>query len=202
MALACGIVGSVQVRNEAVEPPLEPTAVRSRELDVHEARSLGFVARGDELVGRVAEHQRRERPTAELLGHRLVALQDEETRDTSVVALGERAHLAGADHPNEPGLFQNLHVVPDSSLRRLERGGELRRRGRTLAQEAHDARARDFGERSQLPGVLDDEDVVELVVRRTGDNGRTYGKSRPLARRTGPRGPVILECRYGIEGVP
>ena len=68
--------------------------VLRREPDVDERRRVLLVARGDELVGGLAQHHRREDAAAELVGHRLVALEHEEARDAAVVLLGEGAHLA------------------------------------------------------------------------------------------------------------
>jgi hypothetical protein len=55
-------------------------------------------------------------------------------------------------------------VVSDRAFGDAHRLGELRRRGRALAQEHHDARTRDTAERAQLLRVADDEDVVGFVV--------------------------------------
>ena len=107
-------------------------------------------------------------PPRELLGHRLVALEDEEPRDAAVVLLGQRANLSSADDADEPRRLEHLQVMPDRPLRHLERGGELGRARRALAQQRDDARASVLGERAELLGILNDEDVVELVVGRNG----------------------------------
>jgi hypothetical protein len=70
-------------------------------------------------------------------------------------------------------------VVTDRSLRHVESRGELRRARRTLAEESHDPAAGEVAECAELLRVLNDEDVVELVVRVMVDDCRTYGKSRP-----------------------
>jgi hypothetical protein len=56
-------------------------------------------------------------------------------------------------------------VMPDRSLGRLERSGELRRARRPLAQQRDDAGPDGVGKSAKLPRVLDDEDVLEIVVR-------------------------------------
>jgi hypothetical protein len=50
-----------------------------------------------------------------------------------------------------------------------------------LAEERNDRGADVVRDRAKLARLADDEDVVELVVRITVDNRRTYGKSRPFA---------------------
>jgi hypothetical protein len=71
-------------------------------------------------------------------------------------------------------------VVPDRPLRELERARELRRARRTLFEEPDDLRAQVVCQRPELDGILDDQDVLEVVVRVTVDRSETYGKSRPL----------------------
>ena len=175
------IVRALEVGDQAVHPLLEPTLLLRREPDVDERRRVLLVARRDELVGRLPQHHGREHAAAQLVRHRLVALQHEESCDASVVLLRQRAHLPRADDANEPGRLEHLQVVADRALRGLERGRELGRARRALAQQHHDARAERVAERAKLLRVLDDEDVVELVVRVTVDDRGTYGKSRPFA---------------------
>ena len=118
---------------------------------------------------------------AQLFGHRLVALQDEEPCDAPVELLGERPHLARPHDADEPCRLEHLQVVADGALRRLEDGCELGRARRSLAEQHDDAGAQHVAERAELLRVFDDEDVVEVVVRVTVDDRGTYGKSRPLA---------------------
>ena len=56
-------------------------------------------------------------------------------------------------------------MVCDRALREPDLAGELRRRRRPLAQEGDDPEPHVVGERTQLLGLGDDEDVVGLVVR-------------------------------------
>jgi hypothetical protein len=55
-------------------------------------------------------------------------------------------------------------VVSDRPLRDLERVGELGRAGRPLVEEGDDACPRRLGDCAEPLGLLDREDVVELVV--------------------------------------
>ena len=138
----------------------------------------------DCLLGALAQHHRRDRPAAEVLRRRLVgALQDEQARDAAVVLLGERAHLSRADDAHEPGLLEHLQVVADGALRHLERGRELGRARGALVQQRDDPPAGRVGDGAERLGLLDGEDVVEVVVGKTVDDRRTYGKSRPFASR-------------------
>jgi len=55
------------------------------------------------------------------------------------------------------------------------------RAGGALVEESDDPSACGVAERPEPLGLLDDEDVIELVVgRRTVDDRGTYGKSRPI----------------------
>jgi len=72
--------------------------------------------------------------------------------------------------------------MADRPLRDLERGRELRGARSALVQERDDAPACRVRDRAEPFGLLDREDVVEVVVRKTVDGRGTYGKSRPFAR--------------------
>ena len=56
-------------------------------------------------------------------------------------------------------------MVRDRALREPDLPGELRRRRRALAEEGDDLEPNVVGERAELLGFGDDEDVVGLVVR-------------------------------------
>ena len=56
-------------------------------------------------------------------------------------------------------------MVGDCPLREPDLRGELGRRRGAVAQDGDDAQADVVGERAQLLGLGDDEDVVRLVVR-------------------------------------
>jgi hypothetical protein len=86
-------------------------------------------------------------------------------------------------------------VVRDRALCQPDVPGELGRRRRAVAQEGDDLEPHVVGERSQLLGLGDDEDVVGLVVGlreiQTVDSGRNIRKPstvRKFARRRRLRG--------------
>ena len=93
------------------------------------------------------------------------ALQHVEPRDAAVEALRQRPHAARAHDLHEPGALEHLQVVGDRPLGEADLLGELGRRRRPLAQERDDPQPDVVGERAQLLGLGDDEDVVGLVVR-------------------------------------
>ncbi len=72
-------------------------------------------------------------------------------------------------------------MVADRSFRHAECSRELGRARGALVEESDDPSARGIAERTKPLGLLDDEDVIELVIGRTVDDRETYGKSRPLA---------------------
>src|SRR5262249_38556367 len=92
--LPLGDLCFAEVDDEAAETLPEAAHVLRQELGVQERGLVLLVSGGHHLVGRLAEHQRRERSSRELLRERLVALQDEQLRDAAVVLLRERAHLS------------------------------------------------------------------------------------------------------------
>jgi hypothetical protein len=182
VARAVGLFRTLQIGDEPVQALLEAPPLLGREPDVDQSRRVVLVgiSGGDELVGCLSQHRRREHASLELLGHSLVALEHEQSRDPPVVLLRQRAHLARADDTDQPRRLEHFQVVPDRSLGRLEHGCQLTRACRALAQHHHDARAGGVTEGAKLLRILDDEDVVELVVGITGDDRETYGKYRPF----------------------
>ena len=107
---------------------------------------------------------RRREPHA-LLRLLVGALDHVEPRDAAVEALGQGADAARADDLHEPGALEHLQVVRDRALREPDALGELGRRRRPLTQDGDDPEPDVVGERAQLLGLGDDEDVVRLVVR-------------------------------------
>ena len=93
------------------------------------------------------------------------ALDHVEPRDAPVEALGHGTDAACADDLHEAGALEHLQVVRDRALREPDVLGELGRRRRPLAQDRDDPEPDVVGERAQLLGLGDDEDVVRLVVR-------------------------------------
>ncbi len=134
----------------------------------------------DRLVGRLAKEHRGESAAAQI-GFGVDGAQKEQARDPAVVLLRERANLSRSDDAHEPGLLEHLQVVPRRALRNRERGGELGGARGALVQQRDDPATRGVSERTKLLRLVDDEDVVELVVRRTVDDRETYDKSRPFA---------------------
>lgn len=200
MRLALGILGALNVCDQAVQSALESEHVRRSKPRVQESRRLLLIGGRDELVGRLAEHHRRECTAPELVRQRVVALEHEETRDTPVVHLGESPDLASAHDPDETRLLEHLQVVAGGALRNAENLSELGRAGRSLFQKQHDPRAESVTKSAKLLRLLDDQNVVELVVRVTVDDRGTYGKSRPFA--SGDRvqrsvEPIVVEVARG-----
>jgi hypothetical protein len=87
-------------------------------------------------------------------------------------------------------------VVPHRALRNAELDRELLRGSCALPQQADDAAAEVAAERAELLGILDEEDVFSGVVdKRTVDDCRPYGKSRPFVNSRCPG-----DMRPGICG--
>ena len=88
-------------------------------------------------------------------------------------------------------------MVGDRPLREADLLGELGRRRRAVTQDRDDPQADVVGERAQLLGLRDDEDVVGLVVRQreieeTVDGCRTIRQPSTVVERYGlndPSGP-------------
>jgi hypothetical protein len=112
----------------------------------------------------MAEHQRGDRASPEVLRGGVRALEDEEARDAAVVLLRQRSDLARPDDADELCPLERLQVVADGPLRHRQRLRELRRARGALAEERDDLRPHGVREGAQLVGFLDGEDVVELVV--------------------------------------
>jgi hypothetical protein len=72
--------------------------------------------------------------------------------------------------------------MADGSFRHPKRRRKLGRARRALVEESDDAAAGRVRDGTKPLGLLDGEDVVEVVVGRTVDDRGTYGKSRPFAR--------------------
>ena len=104
----------------------------------------------------------------------VAALVEEEPRDSSVVLLRHRTHAPRSHDVHEAGTLEHLQVVPDGSLRHLEKPAQLTRRGRALAQQCDDAAAHLIAERPELSGLGDHERVRGFVVEGEWSNGPLF----------------------------
>jgi hypothetical protein len=73
--------------------------------------------------------------------------------------------------------------VTGGALRHAERCCELRRARGALVQERDDPAAGRVSEGAELLGLVDDEEVIEVVVGRLVDDRGTYGIRRLFARK-------------------
>ncbi len=90
--------------------------------------------------------------------------QDVRERRATVEPFLDRTHLSGADHPEQPGIDEDVDVVGDGTARSVESLGELGHRHRTLEDEVDDRAAQWVAERLQLRRCVDVQLRCQVVV--------------------------------------
>jgi hypothetical protein len=96
-------------------------------------------------------------------------------RDPSVVPLLDRPHSPGAHDLQQPGVDEQVHVVGDGALGPVHRQRHLGDGGGPLEQQIEQRAAERIGQRPQLPGRGDHDQLLEVVVRDLLDrHSRSY----------------------------
>src|SRR3954451_179483 len=133
--LALAGVGGHELAVEAVQAAGEALRVVGGEARAQDGKGRPLVVdRGKHLLGHGTKGSRRD--IADALAVCVVrALEEEQSRRASVVALGDRAYLSRSHDLAEPRLLQHLYLVRDGPIGEPERVCELACRVRALSEE-------------------------------------------------------------------
>lgn len=115
-------------------------------------RQVGFGGRAAQFVGDRGEHRG---------GACRLGFGDEHVAGRALeVLLGAAANPAGLGDVDQPGFAENLEVVGDVALLRVELSSELAGGGRPVPQGEEQPLAQRVGERRELLGRTDLQDVL------------------------------------------